>query len=122
MQRLLLAVGLIAVGYGAAGCASASESPFQLEWQVSPESRSPSVKGHVFNRGSLPARNLRLVIEGLDASGRVVTTTLGVLSQTVESGGSTPFDVPVPGTAASYRVSVQSFEWVLPAGGAGRSR
>ena len=120
MQRVLLAVSLIAVGYGAAGCASASDSPFRLEWQVSPESRSPSVKGRVFNGGSLPARDLRLLIEGLDSSGRVVTTTLGVLPQIVESGGSTPFDVPVPGTVASYRVSVQSFQWVLPAGGAGR--
>jgi hypothetical protein len=120
MQRLLLAVALVAVGYSATGCASAPDSPFRLEWQVSQESRSPSVRGHVFNGGSLPARDIHLLIEGLDASGRVVTTTLGILAQIVESGGSTPFDVPVPGTAASYRVSVQSFQWVLPVGGVGR--
>jgi hypothetical protein len=121
VARLLLALSLAALTWSEVGCASSREPPlFQLDWQVVPAPRGPSVKGHLVNRGSLPARDLRLLVEGLDDSGHVLTKTLGVLSQIVESGGSTPFDVPVPGTAASYRVSVLSYEWVLPPASTGR--
>lgn len=122
MGRLLVAVSLVALAASHVGCASREPPLFQLDWQVVSERGGPAVKGHVVNRASLPARDLRLLVEGLDDSGRVVTKTLGVLAQMVESGGSTPFDVPVPGTAATYRVSVLSYQLVLPPASTGRSR
>ncbi len=122
MTRAQAVVGLLVTTTLGAGCASADRPQFQLEWQVMQGPGGPSVKGRVLNEAPLPARDLRLLIEGLDASDHVVTKTLGVLPIIVPSRSSVPFDVPVPGTAASYRVSVQSFQWVLPPASPGRSR
>ena len=121
-RRKLFLVGLLVTTTLGVGCASARKPQFQLEWQVMQGPGGPSVKGHVLNVALLPARDLRLLVEGLDTSDHVVTRTLGVLPIIVPSRSSVPFDVPVPGTAASYRVSVQSFEWVLPPASPGRSK
>ena len=120
--RKLFVTVLAVIASLAVGCASARRPQFQLDWQVSQGPGGPSVKGHVMNASLLPARDLRLLVEGLDGPGTVQTTTLGVLPIIIPSRGSVPFDIPVPGTAASYRVSVLSFTWVLPPASPGRSR
>lgn len=80
---------------------------FRLEWKVS----GGKLTGYVYNQTNRAAARMQLLIEGLDGSGKVTRkTTTWVL------GGAPPnnrayFEAPVP-KAASYRVSVLSFEWL----------
>jgi hypothetical protein len=90
---------------------------FQLDWQVTKEPRGAIVRGRIGNPYAVPARDIHLLVEGLDAGGSVVTTMTSVVRRIVLSGDRAPFEVLVPGDAARYRVSVVTFDLVLPRGG-----
>lgn len=91
---------------------------FRIEYEATSGARGPVLEGYVYNDAAMLADRMRLSIEMLDASGRVVgTTTTWVL------GGVPPqnrawFQAPVP-PAAGYRVEILSFDWV-GRGGAGQ--
>lgn len=90
---------------------------FQLDWQVTKDSRGTIIRGLIGNPYGAPARDIHLLVEGLDAGGKVVTTTTSTLKRIVPSGERAPFDVFVRGEAERYRVSVVSYDLVLPRGG-----
>lgn len=90
------------------------ERYLKLDWQVDEHRGRPIIRGHVFNDHGLGARDIRILVEGLDPSGRVVTRSLGHVPFLVTPGTRAPFEVAVSQPAASYRVSVTSFGWVLP--------
>ena len=90
---------------------------FQLDWQVTKETRGAIVRGQIGNPYAVPARDIHLLVEGLDAGGSVVTRMTSVVRRIVLSGDRAPFEVLVPGDAARYRVSVVTFDLVLPRGG-----
>jgi hypothetical protein len=79
---------------------------FKLEWSRS----GKSVNGYVYNTGNRRAARMILLVEGLDASGATVTKTTTWVRD-VPPNNRAYFEVAVP-TAAAYRVSVQSFDWV----------
>jgi hypothetical protein len=107
----------------AIGCARASGPEprdghfFTLDWELVERPSGPFVRGHIRNTALLPARDFHLLIEGLDANGQVTTTTIGNVPSIVLAGDRLLFEVPVPSSQGQYRVSVQSFEWMLPRGG-----
>ena len=116
-----LAIVLIATAV--AGCARGGDAPppgsapqFHLDWQTASEPRGAVVRGQLINAHAVPARDIHLLVEGLDAGGNVVTMSTTVLRRIVLSGERAPFDVLVPGAADRYRVSVVSFDLVLPRG------
>ena len=120
-MRTGLAIVLIAAAIAA--CARGPEAPtpsstpqFHLDWQTTSEPRGGVVRGQLINRHALPARDIHLLVEGLDGGGNVVTMSTTVLRRIVLSGERAPFDVLVPGAADRYRVSVVSFDLVLPRG------
>jgi hypothetical protein len=89
---------------------------FKLDWELAERPTGPVVRGHIQNTALLPARDFRLLIEGLDANGQVTTTTVGSVPSIVLAGDRLLFEVPVPSSEGQYRVSVLSFELMLPSG------
>jgi hypothetical protein len=79
---------------------------FQLEWSRA----GKNVNGYVYNAGNRRAAHMILLVEGLDGSGKTVTKTTTWVRD-VPPNNRAYFEVAVP-TAAAYRVSVQSFDWV----------
>ena len=111
---LLLGLGACASG---AGITTRAEKPqFQLDWQVMKRERGAAVRGQLLNPYGLAARDIHLLVEGLDGTGAVVTRTTQALKQIVRSGERTTFDVPVADGAERYRVSVVTFDLILPRG------
>jgi hypothetical protein len=84
---------------------------FRLDWGVSPTPAGPRVEGYVYNQGELPAINMRLNIEQLDASGNVAGQTATWVLGEVPPNNRGFFSARVP-QAASYRVTVASFGWL----------
>jgi len=122
VRSLAFLVAVLATALG--GCAQLSEvaptpvRQFHLEWQASPDPRGSVVRGFLGNPYGVAARDIHLLVEGLDADGTVVTKTTSVLKRIVLSGDRASFDVLVPGAAAErYHVSVVSYDLVLPRGG-----
>lgn len=107
-------VGLLAVGPTIEGRSGAAElyAPetldryFKLEWSRAGQ----TLDGYVYNTGNRRAAHMILLVEGLDGAGKPVTKTTTWVRD-VPPNNRAYFQVAVP-TAAAYRVSVQSFDWV----------
>ena len=117
MHRLTVVL-LVLVGLGA--CARGgdltprAERQFQLQWEAMRVERGAVVRGQLLNPYGFPARNIHLLVEGLDAAGEVVTRTAWPMPQIVPSGERTRFDIPVPAGPERYRVKVVTYDPVLP--------
>ena len=117
-KRWLLGLGTALVLLGAAGSSNAPAGAaelyapetldryFQLEWSRA----GKNVNGYVYNTGNRRAAHMILLVEGLDGAGKPVTRTTTWVRD-VPPNNRAFFEVAVP-TAAAYRVSVQSFDWV----------
>ena len=118
MTRSLLGLGTILCLLGARGPIGAParaaelyapetlDRYFKLEWSRT----SKNVNGYVYNTGNRWAAHMILLVEGLDGSGAAVTRTTTWVRD-VPPNNRAFFEVAMP-TAAAYRVSVQSFDWV----------
>ena len=106
-----VALGVAAmILFTSAGWAQLSQA-IRLEWQVSQAAGGPLIAGYIYNDHGVPGRNIRLVVEGLDASGEVVSRTIGYVDRPLPPLSRTYFQVRVPAFAASYRVTVLSVDW-----------
>jgi hypothetical protein len=83
---------------------------FSLEWQGDERRGKPIVSGYVTNVWGIGASSVRLRVEALDGSGGVSATSIGYVFGDLTPGMRAYFEVPVPRKAASYRVSVLSFD------------
>jgi hypothetical protein len=86
------------------------EQDFRVEWQVGQNRKGPTVDGYVYNTAMRTAEHMRLKIDQLDGSGRVLGTTTAVVLGTVPLDGRAYFSASVP-PAASYRVQPYSWDW-----------
>ena len=85
------------------------------EWSVE-DTRAgrPRVVGYVYNdNNTRDATNVWLRVERVAADGAVQGAELARVQGDVRAGGRLVFDVPMPEAAASYRVLVDSVDWVL---------
>lgn len=107
-RRALLAVGAAATLLAAT---NAMHTPARAAELYAPETldRSRTSTDTVYSTGNRRAAHMILLVESLDGSGKTVTTTTWV--RDVPPNNRAYFEVAVP-TAAAYRVSVQSFDWV----------
>lgn len=124
MRQRITALTVAALLTGAAGVSAQVYAPqsleryFRLEWQMARGRKGPAIEGYVYNQAMRTAEHMRLQIERLDASGKVLgSSTVWVLG-TVRMDGRTHFSASVP-DAASYRVQVLSFDWTCGGGGGG---
>ena len=108
----------------AQACASGAASPasvqssgiygtdnyFKLEWQPDERRGKAVVSGYVTNQWGISVNNVRLRVEALDTAGGVTATYIGYVFGDVTPGTRAYFEVPVAQKAASYRVSVLSYD------------
>jgi hypothetical protein len=84
---------------------------FAVDWQVGERRGRPVVTGHVVNKYGQIAREMRLLVESLDAAGQVTATTIGYVRGDVLPGPHVYFEVPLARAAPAYRVNVLSWDW-----------
>ena len=89
---------------------------FRVESEPKQTRRGPALAGYIYNSYGMTAHRVELLIEGLDASGTVVSSTIGHVMGTVPPFDRSYFEVRVPAGAASYRVKVRWWEWTARGG------
>jgi len=82
------------------------DQTFRLEWSKT----ARNVNGYVYNSSSRHAAYMRLLVEGVDGSGNVVNKTMTWVLD-VPPNNRAFFEVSAR-DAASYRVSILSFNWI----------
>ena len=87
-----------------------TERYFALEWQPHERGGRAFVSGYVTNEWGIGVNNVRMRVEALDAAGGVTATYIGYVFGDVTPGTRAYFEVPLAQKAASYRVSVLSFD------------
>ena len=112
----LLVPALLALGACARGgdLTPRAERQFQLRWDAMRVEHGAVVRGEIRNPYGFAARNIHLLVEGLDAAGEVVTRTAWPMPQIVRTGERATFDIPVPAGPERYRVNVVTYDPVLP--------
>jgi hypothetical protein len=70
------------------------------------------VVGYLYNRNIKDAANVWLRVDRLGADGAVAGTYRRRMVGDVLSGGRSLFDVPVSEAGATYRVAVETVDWV----------
>jgi hypothetical protein len=91
---------------------------FQVEFDVTRNRKGPAVEGYVYNRGRTAAQRVRLQIQRVDAAGSVVDSSTIWVQGDVPMDARAFFSASVP-EAASYRVTVVSYDWACQGGGSG---
>src|SRR5262245_24760680 len=96
-----------------------SLTPLVLGWEqfftITSETVAGRVKGYVTNESGFAVSRMRLLIDGLDASGKIVGQSIAwVPSPRPGPGGRIFFDEPAP-PGNTHRVSVFSYGWVQSA-------
>jgi hypothetical protein len=108
----LLLVLLAADGALAISSPSGIDSRLRFEWDVRQgRSGRPGIVGYLYNDYMRAATDVRLLVETLDASGRVIDRAYGFVVGGVPAFNRTPFDVPLKTAGASYRITVTSYDW-----------
>jgi hypothetical protein len=129
MTQYRATVAAIALTLTAVTGAAAQESNFGAG---TPESRyfrteaaaatgrgGPQVEGYVYNVYEAHAVRVRLDVEALDASGRLLERRTAYVPLDVPPHGRAFFRVGAPAGTTAARVTVQSFEWAPRGGGGG---
>jgi len=88
------------------------EQYFKLDWQAGERRGQPVVYGHIFNNAGFVAGKVRLLVEGVDDKGGVVSQRIGWLGTQLTPGTTAPFEVAAAERASTYRVSVFAFDWL----------
>ncbi len=119
---LLLAVVMVApldvVGRTLTPLVVGWEQFFKLDWQAGQRGQQSVVWGHLLNDWGMPATQIQLLVEGLDASGGVVGQQVAWFGSTLTPGMRGYFEVPVSWKAPTHRVSVFAFTWIQAGGDA----
>lgn len=114
VSAVLLGAVLLCAGAARAqiGTRSAGDD-LRVEWSASEDRRGrPLVSGYVFNRRpGTYAVGVRLLVQALDGAGAVIGSTTGYVLGDVPPGSRSYYEVRAPGKAASYRVTIDSFDW-----------
>jgi hypothetical protein len=110
-----VALGLMlgAAPAGVAQPAGTAQVPsLRLEWeQVSLRGQWRNLCGRVYNDGSMTARRVFIMFEGLDDGGQVVSSRSAEVIGDVPSRGSAIFCLLVPVKGVTYRVTVPRIDW-----------
>lgn len=86
------------------------ERYFTLNSQWTQAGGRPIVHGTIRNDADCGTRRIQLLVEGLDATGAVVSQRIEWLGTALQPGERTYFEFPAGGPVTSYRVSVFAFD------------
>jgi hypothetical protein len=118
MRQVLTIVGLTVVVLGAVLPAVAAELQplmagwerhFTVDWQPGQYRGQPALQGYVNNVSPYHAANIRVLVESLDAGGKVTSQKVAWLPGDLLGGGRLYFQVPTA-AAPAYRVRVFSYD------------
>jgi hypothetical protein len=140
MEKRRARVGLLAVVVVVAGCAVLTggcatlatpstwqpgnlqplvigwQQYFRIQWSAtSHETGGVLIDGYITNTWGFPAQKVRVLVDGYDASGTQVGQLISWGPNEINPGTRVYFDVAVPAGAATYEVSIFSFDWVQTA-------
>jgi len=87
------------------------ERYFGVSWEPVERRGQPWLGGYVVSKWGETATGVKLLVESLDANGQVVGQRVEWLNSVVPVFSRTYFEVPAPPRAASYRVSMYSFDF-----------
>jgi hypothetical protein len=113
---VLAAAVMMGEASGVAGAQNFATAPAQQFFRVESQSaRSKGdrlvLRGYVYNLSPYDVGNLRLGVEGLDASGGATgAASTGWVDGDIPKNGRRYFEVRVASPAPAYRVTVQSFD------------
>ena len=93
------------------------ERYFTVEWQPHSRNGAPYVIGYIKNDWGVPAANIRLLVDALGPGDQVTSQRVEWLGTMLTPGTRAHFQVPAPGSASAYRVSVFAFDFVEAGGG-----
>jgi len=124
MRRSILVIALLAAVSGCANLESGLagrtytglqplnvgwERDLSVTWESGQQRGSQVVSGYVHNTSPYDLANARVLVEALDAGGRVVEQRVGYLPGELRGGGRLYFQVPIA-QAPTYRVRVFSYD------------
>jgi hypothetical protein len=90
---------------------------FRVDWTAKPDGHgNVKISGYVYNKYGEAADQLQLRIIALDPSGKQIGSFLEPVPDTVSALDRQYFDVKVPVQATSYRVAVESFNFLEEGG------
>lgn len=110
----VLVMGLAAGGIRAEaqeGQVYGADQFFQLVWEPVESGGRFFIGGWVTNTYGLEALRVRLLVESLDAAGRITAKTIGYVNYSIPPASRGYFEVFVPEKASRYRVSILSWDF-----------
>jgi hypothetical protein len=118
MRRVLVAVSLLLLLAEASDSGAQSLTPleidwqqiFRFEWQVTDRDSRALIFGKIYNVSFYGVSRIQLLVDQLDAGGRVVAQRIAWLGFSLQPGESAFFDVSVPDREAAYEVRVYAFD------------
>jgi len=91
------------------------EQFFTITSSVSTRHGRPLVDGYIRNEWGFWATRVQILVDGLDASGNIVSQRVAWVASPIPPGSRVYFETPAPTPATSYRVSVFAYDWLQTA-------
>ena len=118
-SRLLVSTVLVGILLTGAAVSAQSLAPhvpaweryFDVTWTPFERQGRPWLSGHIVSKWGETATGVKLLVESLDPSGKIVAQRVEWIGGTVPVFSRAYFEVPAPPAAASYRVQVYSFDF-----------
>ena len=106
MMASILSPAVVTTAQSASG---ADQNGFRFQFKETEGHRRLALEGSLFNDQPWSISDVRVQVDCIDKAGAVTSSSTGWVLGTVRSGDQGYFYVPVASRAASYRVTVQSF-------------
>ena len=94
------------------GAGAVTANQMHLEWQAETRGTRTYITGYVYNDYVIAMGDIILLVESLDATGRVVAQTRGDVRRVVAPGMRSFFEVPLAVPAARYRIEIADVRWL----------
>ena len=113
--RVIVLGALLLLAAGRARADSGEDQRFHMEWEPRLIGGSAAaVQGYVENRSAMRVGDMRLRVDSVDASGRVIGQSFGWVIGDVPAGGRGFFVIRVDVPGSTYRISVDSYDAMSP--------
>jgi hypothetical protein len=85
---------------------------FRIQWGATPQGAGVLVDGYITNTWGFTAQKVRVLVNGYDAAGKQVGQLIAWGPNEITPGSRVYFNVTTPAGAATYDVSIFSWNWV----------
>ena len=111
IERRLFTAGIFLILLVGVAHAQMSTGRFRIDAQAAQSKKgTPVYSGYIYNDGGGGVANVRLLVETLDAEGKVIGQAQGVAHGSMLGRDRLYFEVPLEVTGANYRARVLSWD------------